>query len=184
MPFCSYPRALPLVRKLSADEEALWQKVAATIRSLAAGSPGTTLAAPPESPVKSSLTARKSPKKRVAKRPELTLGDSLDGSWEKRLRSGAITPDRSLDLHGYSVDGAYQAIDLALERAWAASERVLLLVTGRARPDAVTSGRGKIRAALTDWLAASRHAPHIAAIRAAHRRHGGPGGVYVILRRR
>jgi DNA-nicking Smr family endonuclease len=44
--------------------------------------------------------------------------------------------------------------------------------------------RGRIRAAVHDWLAASRHAANIAAVRAAHRRHGGGGSLYIILRRR
>ena len=43
--------------------------------------------------------------------------------------------------------------------------------------------RGRIRAAVHDWLAASRHAHRIAAVRAAHRRHGGGGSLYIILRR-
>ena len=34
-----------------------------------------------------------------------------------------------------------------------------------------------------DWLAASRHAPRIAAVRPAQPRHGGAGAVYVVLRR-
>jgi DNA-nicking Smr family endonuclease len=35
-----------------------------------------------------------------------------------------------------------------------------------------------------DWLAASRHAPRIAAVRGASRRHGGGGSLYLVLRRR
>jgi DNA-nicking Smr family endonuclease len=35
-----------------------------------------------------------------------------------------------------------------------------------------------------DWLVASRHASRIAAVRGAHRRHGGGGSLYLILRRR
>ena len=38
-------------------------------------------------------------------------------------------------------------------------------------------------AKLLDWLASSRHASSIAAIRKAHRRHGGDGALYVILRK-
>ena len=42
--------------------------------------------------------------------------------------------------------------------------------------------RGK--AAVHDWLAVSRHAPRIAAVRGAHPRHGGGGSLYIVLRRR
>jgi DNA-nicking Smr family endonuclease len=44
--------------------------------------------------------------------------------------------------------------------------------------------RGRIRAAVHDWLAASRHSAEIAAVRGAHRRHGGGGSLYLVLRRR
>ena len=47
----------------------------------------------------------------------------------------------------------------------------------------VMTVRGRIRAAVHDWLAASRHREKIAAVRGAHRRHGGGGSLYVILRR-
>ena len=76
-----------------------------------------------------------------------------------------------------------QAIDRALEQALVNSERVLLLVTGHARPGDPPIQRGRIRAAVHDWLAASRHRERIAAVRGAHRRHGGGGSLYVILRR-
>ena len=44
--------------------------------------------------------------------------------------------------------------------------------------------RGAIRAAVGDWLHASRHAGSIAAVRGAHPRHGGAGALYIVLRRR
>lgn len=110
-------------------------------------------------------------------------GTTLDGSWDKRLKSGSVEPDRVLDLHGHNLDSAWFAIDHALDLALAAGERVLLLVTGHSRPGDPPIERGKIRAAVHDWLAASRHARHIAAVRGAHRRHGGGGSLYIILRR-
>lgn len=62
----------------------------------------------------------------------------------------------------------------------------MLVITGKPRPvDAADRGskRGAIRAKLIDWLAAGPHASRIAAVRGAHPRHGGPGAVYVVLRR-
>lgn len=43
--------------------------------------------------------------------------------------------------------------------------------------------RGIIRASIADWLAASPVSSRIAAVRAAHPRHGGAGAIYVVLRR-
>jgi DNA-nicking Smr family endonuclease len=110
-------------------------------------------------------------------------GTTLDGTWDRRLLSGSIKPDRVVDLHGHDLDRAWRAIDTALERAIASGERVILLVTGHHRPGEPPVQRGKIRAAVHDWLAASRHAPRIAAVRGAHRRHGGGGSLYIVLRR-
>ena len=88
-----------------------------------------------------------------------------------------------LDLHGRNLDQAWRAIDDALDRAVAAGERVMLLITGHPRPGDHAVGRGKIRAAVFDWLAASPHASSIAAVRPAHGRHGGSGSLYIVLRR-
>jgi DNA-nicking Smr family endonuclease len=107
----------------------------------------------------------------------------LDSTWDSRLRSGAVTPDRVIDLHGMTLDRAWSAIDIGLERAIAAGERIVLLITGHARSGGPPVQRGKIRAAVHDWLDASRHSSRIAAVRGAHGRHGGGGSLYIILRR-
>jgi DNA-nicking Smr family endonuclease len=89
-----------------------------------------------------------------------------------------------LDLHGMSLDRAWSAIDRTLDLAIASGARIVLLVTGHHRAGDPPVERGKIRAAVHDWLAVSRHASSIAAVRGAHRRHGGGGSLYIILRRR
>jgi len=109
---------------------------------------------------------------------------TLDGTWDKRLRSGDVEPDRVLDLHGMNLDTAWAAIDRSLDQAIARGDRVVLLVTGHHRAGEPPVQRGRIRAAVHDWLAASRHAPDIAAVRGAHRRHGGGGSLYLVLRRK
>jgi len=82
-----------------------------------------------------------------------------------------------------TLDRAWRAIDRALDQAIARGERLLLLITGHHRPGEPPVRRGAIRAAVHDWLGASRHAGEIAAVRGAHRRHGGGGSLYIILRR-
>jgi DNA-nicking Smr family endonuclease len=83
-----------------------------------------------------------------------------------------------------TLDRAWTAIDRNLEEAIARGQRIVLLITGHHRPGDPPVQRGRIRAAVHDWLAASRHAPDIAAVRGAHRRHGGGGSLYLILRRK
>ena len=174
------------MRPLSPEEAALWARVTATIAPLSrekvSKEPAEQLApqmkrapAPARLPVRSPVTP--------AARARSHLTATLDGSWDKKLRSGNVQPDRILDLHGMTLDRAWDAIDAQLERAIASGDRVVLLITGHHRPGEPPVQRGKIRAAVHDWLAASRHAPRIAAVRGAHRRHGGGGSLYLILRR-
>ena len=173
------------MRSLNPEEAELWARVAATIRPLSRE---------PVAP-RSQEKERQSnavPKPRVmppqtapkARSKPVPINErTLDGTWDKRLRSGNVAPDRVLDLHGMNLDSAWAAIDRGLEQAIARGERVMLLITGHHRPGEPPVQRGRIRAAVHDWLAASRHAPQIAAVRGAHRRHGGGGSLYLVLRR-
>lgn len=175
------------VRPLSPEEAELWAKVTATIRPLSrdpVDAPKIDAVAPP---VPAARPKGRVPPPRPAplipKRSENLRTATLDGGWDRRLRGGQVEPDRVLDLHGHSLDRAWEAIDRSLERAFACGDRVLLLVTGHERKGDPPLERGRIRAAVHDWLAHSRHAQRIAAVRSAHRRHGGGGSLYVILRK-
>jgi DNA-nicking Smr family endonuclease len=173
------------VRSLSADEKALWDQVAATIRPLSREpvKPSAALAVEQPTAMKRAPAA-KAPLPPKAEPPRTPVASqTLDSSWDRRLRSGSVEPDRILDLHGLTLDRAWSAIDRGLESAIAEGDRVVLLITGHARSSDPPIQRGKIRAAVHDWLAASRHAPRIAAVRNAHGRHGGGGSLYIILRR-
>ena len=178
------------MRSLGPEEAELWARVTATIRPLSRRPPQSAKPEPSqaEPEPEPGPGAKRPPPARPPKPPPQPArprpGTTLDGSWDRKLDSGAVRPDRVLDLHGHNLDGAWRAIDSALERAIESGERVLLLITGHARAGAPPVERGRIRAAVHDWLAVSRHAQRIAAVRPAHGRHGGGGSLYIILRRR
>jgi DNA-nicking Smr family endonuclease len=173
------------VRSLSPDEAKLWGRVSATIRPLSREiqEPQAAEKSEETAPSERHVAPPRLPAIRAAEPPRPRSGATLDGSWDRRLRDGSVEPDRVLDLHGMNLDGAWRAIDRGLEQAIARGDRVVLLITGHHRPGEPPIQRGKIRAAVHDWLTASRHAARIAAVRGAHRRHGGGGGLYLILRR-
>jgi DNA-nicking Smr family endonuclease len=176
----------------------LWARVIETVRPLRAVAP-VAVAAPVAEPAKHPSSRRRPgppggeaiPLKNVAapKAAGATVKvhaeRTLDGSWDKKLTRGVVQVDRSIDLHGHTLNSAYTLLDTALDAAIREGDRVILLVTGKPpraeseRPHA----RGAIRAAVGDWLAGSRHARDIAAIRPAHPRHGGAGALYIVLRR-
>jgi DNA-nicking Smr family endonuclease len=171
------------VRRLSAEEKALWRKVVDSVRPLDG------VAAPREpdqvpTPAPKPAPAGKAPAKAAAAPPSRTVpGTTLDGTWDRRLSRGLLAPDRVLDLHGHNLATAYALLDDRLGEAIGSGARLMLLITGKA-PEQRGTKRGAIRAAVGDWLGASRHAGDIAAVRNAHPRHGGAGALYIILRRR
>jgi DNA-nicking Smr family endonuclease len=184
-------------RGLSADEAAAWARLAATVDPMFGKEPpplgegaaarrlteGARRASTPAKP------AASRPLHHASRGPPPPEGEDrfgLDSHWERRLRAGTLAPDFTLDLHDHSLDAAYSRLLGGLDIARETGARIVLVIAGKERPApaADRSGqRGAIRAKLLDWLAASRHSPVIAAIRKAHRRHGGDGALYVILKR-
>lgn len=186
-------------RGLTAGEAHLWARLAATVKPLH----------PRKAPPRGEATAKvaegvaqriappPAPARRVAPPatgngiakplpPPSGPGPGLDSHWERRLARQSTAPDFTLDLHGHTLDQAHARLDSGLSQARMLGARLVLVITGKPRPvDAADRGerRGAIRAKMLDWLAAGPHASAIAAVRPAHRRHGGEGALYLVLRR-
>lgn len=183
------------VRALAPEEAALWKRVIATVKPLTSARVPARPPAPEEPaapmPAVRAEPARSTPKPRRTTAPAPSAPprkeppQTLDASWDRKLGSGMVAPESSIDLHGHSLASAYDLLDRGLDAAIRRGDRVLLLITGKPpRPESERPhARGAIRAAVGDWLAASRHADRIAAVRGAHPRHGGTGALYVVLRR-
>ncbi|HEX8579003.1 MAG TPA: Smr/MutS family protein [Allosphingosinicella sp.] len=176
-------------RRLSPEEAQLWGKVVASVNPLRTQPKAPLPSVPEEAPappakVKPAAAASPRPAPPPAPKPKPTPGTTLDATWDRRLSRVLVSPDYVLDLHGHNLSTAYDLLDSRLEFALAAEARLLLLVTGKPPGEERPVKRGAIRAAVGDWLAASRHAGQIAAVRNAHPRHGGAGALYIVLRRR
>jgi len=184
-------------RGLSPEESALWNKVAATVKPLHR-SPPPRVAAEHAKPTGAPHSAVPQPKKLKQRHAHVPLhkpppspppppAPGLDSHWERRLSRAGVDPDFTLDLHGHNLEQAYRRLDDGLVQAKAMGARLVLVITGKPRPVQAADRaekRGAIRAKILDWLAAGQHAADIAAIRNAHRRHGGEGAIYLVLRRR
>jgi DNA-nicking Smr family endonuclease len=177
------------MRRLSPEERALWGQVAGTVKRailphsvrtepVEVLTQRTLVLTPPKASTSSARTA-------LVRRPAI-VQNSLDGTWDKRITKGALEPDFTIDLHGETLSTAHARLNRSLAAAVRQQARVILLITGKPaadNPRLPPTSRGVIRASVKDWIAASSHAGHIAAIRGAHPRHGGAGALYLILRR-
>jgi DNA-nicking Smr family endonuclease len=116
--------------------------------------------------------------------PELMPGAApgVDRRTAERLRRGEIAIDLTLDLHGYTLVEAHRALALAVERAAAAGERCILVITGHGERSG--GGRGALRDALPRWLNESSLRPRVLAVQPAQPKHGGRGAFYVLLKRK
>lgn len=175
-------------RRLSADEAALWARVMATVTPLGLDKPRPVREGVGGGGVHQAIPSATAPTPTPPSKGrglKDAPGTTLDASWDRRLARGSVEPDTTVDLHGHTLTSAHDILDRALERSRGRGDRVILLITGKPprRDSERPHARGAIRAAVGDWLHASRHAEAIAAIRGASPRHGGAGALYIILRR-
>ena len=168
-------------KPLTPADAALWHQLAQTVRPLDRSGD----AAPPSPPklrvsVRDTVPAAPDMNADLAARP--VRGASLDGGWDKRLRKGAVRPQRTVDLHGLTQAAAHDALVSAVQNAYADGLRTLLVITGKPRgPD--EAPRGILSQRFPIWCEGADLRPYIAALRPASQRHGGSGASYVILRR-
>ena len=181
-----------LPRTITPEERALWARVIATVTPIArepvpakAPPPKPPIPSPPEAAPAARVKGRVPPAPVPKPKPAPPSADTLDAGWDRRLGRGLVSPESAIDLHGHTLAGAHARLDRGLEAAIARGDRVLLLITGKPpRPESERPhARGAIRAAVGDWLGASRHGDRIAAVRNAHPRHGGQGALYIVLKR-
>ncbi|WP_448579160.1 Smr/MutS family protein [Thermaurantiacus sp.] len=186
-----------MTRRLSAEEEAIWRRVAATVkayRPLPEPSPPAPAADPPSStlPDRAGVGAVKSKHRPAAAAPRAQPpAETLDARWDQRLQSGKARPDRIIDLHGMTRSMARERLRAAVFQSHAHGERLILVITGKGAlpgPEpadlmGAAAPRGVIRAELPRWLGEPDLSTKVAAVRQASPSQGGIGAVWLVLRR-
>jgi len=180
-------------RKLTPEDDALWQQIKKTVRPLErqpappdqqrTGGParkretfaGASEIPPSPRPVMRRPAAPKPPP------PPPSPGPALDPKSRRRLSRGREDVDDRLDLHGLNQAAAFHALIGFLRAAQADGKRLVLVITGKGRPEYGDSG--VLRSAAPKWLAGSEFRGLVAGVEEAGRRHGGGGALYVRLRR-
>jgi DNA-nicking Smr family endonuclease len=185
-------------RDLSPDDRRVWDEVARTATPLR---PKPVAEAPP--PVSGVVAPSKAapPVRRVAPAaprvtydlvpdPQTALeraNPHMDRRRFDKLRRGRLEPEARIDLHGMTAERAHAALSGFILRAHAEDLRLVLVITGKGRPDdgnVAPRRHGILRHSLPHWLAAPPLNGRVLQVANAHQRHGGAGAFYVYLRRR
>ena len=105
----------------------------------------------------------------------------LDQMIMNKLRAGGLSPEAHLDLHGLNAVQAFEALRGFMRGCWYKGLRAVLVVPGRGRnsPD----GMGVLREKLQSWLTQEPFKRVVLAFCTAQPHDGGPGSVYVLLRK-
>ncbi|MEQ8652564.1 MAG: Smr/MutS family protein [Kiloniellales bacterium] len=175
----------------SAEELALWRKVAETVKPLQDRPVPPPVKPPPDMAkprvvAKVSQAGKPAPKPKISSKPKAKapletgrLAD-LDRRTGDRFRRGRMEIESTLDLHGMTQARAHGALRRFLLRAHGNGQRCLLVVTGKGRAG---PGSGVLRQAVPHWLNDPDIRPIILAVTPAQQHHGGQGALYVLLRR-
>lgn len=105
-----------------------------------------------------------------------TLG--IDKLSDKKLAQGKYKIDYKLDLHGATLDIAYNKIKFVFTLASKNNFRCLLIITGKG----LHSSNKTIRESLEEWFKEPYFANKIIKYVNANKFHGGSGAIYVLLK--
>jgi len=105
----------------------------------------------------------------------------LDSLILQKLRAGQYSPEAHLDLHGLNARQAFDALVGFVRRSWHRDMRALLLIPGRGKnsPDGV----GVLRERVQSWLTQDPLKRVVLAFCTAKPVDGGPGSLYILLRK-
>lgn len=105
---------------------------------------------------------------------------SLDQKTRKRLASGAVSYEAVEDLHGVTLEQAWQACSAFLWQSYQQNYRCVLIVHGKGRGYGPSEDMGIIKANIGRWLASH---PVVMGFHTALPKHGGSGAIYILIKK-
>ena len=162
---------------LTEEDRAVWASYARLVSPLRGQPPPRLEAEPP--PVPTPARSRTPAPAPATLSTPLDIGHhpaGVDGSTWNRFRTGRLTPARTLDLHGHTVQRAFHALEAFLRSAHAEHLRCVEIVTGRG-----SAGGGAIRHEFPVWINRPEFRAFILA--ATHPHAANDGAVRLLLRR-
>ncbi len=187
---------------LSAEDRALWEKVAATTTPLERPARKIDTPPAPKSPKPKSSSSQaiapfrigaggtKNTSHHLAPSVADRVNDApvrMHRATHKRMVKGKLTPEGRIDLHGLTLASAHPRLTHFILDAHAQGKRLVLVITGKGRDrdddGPIPIRRGVLRHQVPGWLMAPPLGAVVLDIRTAHLKHGGEGAYYVYLKR-
>lgn len=103
---------------------------------------------------------------------------------KRNMRKGDFPIEAKIDLHGYSIDRAYDALLSFIKSCYETQKRHLLIISGKGRFSyQELENTGVLNKKLPEWFKDSHFANYISVYDFASPKDGGTGAFYVILRK-
>lgn len=103
--------------------------------------------------------------------------NTLPYNWKRNIKNSRF--DHIIDLHGKTLEEAFDYIQIVIEQCYLHQKRTLLIITGKG----TLKNPSILKQKIPHWLENSTLAKYILDIKPAARKDGGNGAIYVILKK-
>ena len=166
---------------LDPEDAALWEDVKKTVRRLQ--KTRTAEKSQPAKAPKLKLQAFRPDEKALPKTAAaLKPASTFDRLTLRKIKSGKISIDDRLDLHGLNQEAAQRRLEAFILSAQQRELKLVLVITGKG--DRFSKKEGILRQQLPRWLKETQMHRAILSFSKAAITHGGEGAFYVRLRKR
>ncbi|MES2905772.1 MAG: Smr/MutS family protein [Pseudomonadota bacterium] len=173
---------------LDADDAALWEDVKKSVKRLRPGETRLLVKAKAKTPPKPKLPLIKpekiETKPPLIKKPAIAVepAEQFDRMTLRKIKTGRVKVDDSIDLHGLRQDTAHRALESFIFNARERGYKLVLVVTGKG--NRFNKGEGVLKTQVPRWLKEGDLSRAVIGFSKAAQSHGGDGAFYVRLKKK
>lgn len=169
---------------ISNEDALLWQQTVSDVSSLKTDVRITSPVSKKKKSVKKDIT---SVYQNFHHDVKLNTSADIDKQTLKRFKKEEFGVEASLDLHGFTVDSAFKAVNNFILSSYHTDKRAVLIITGKGLPHKeqdIFEPKGSLRQSVPLWLQSDVLSPMILTFIHPSQKLGGTGALYILLRRR
>ncbi len=170
---------------MSEDDDIVWQEATANVRKLKQTN---RIQEKPQKKVRlKNETEEISVLKNFHHEPDLGTKADIDKQTLRRFKREEFGVEASLDLHGFTLDQAFEAVHHFIFSSFHQGKRAVLIVTGKGLPHPeqdIFEARGVLKQSVPEWLKSPELSPMILTFIHPSAKLGGSGALYILLRRK